>query len=311
MWMQAQKDFRIQPDSFLYNGDMIWHRTQLEQNREPCESSEATPSHTRRQVLAYCASSLASLTFVQTNTESRLLDITRHALTVKHLDRPMRIVQLTDIHRSQFVPEAFVEHVVAEANRQNPDLVFLTGDFVTRTSGYAESCMRPLAGLKAKIGKFAVLGNHDYWCDGGNGGPVIHDWLEQTEIEVLTNRSVKLSNGLRLVGIDDLMAGVPNYTLAFEDVKSNEPVVVMSHNPGTFYILCRQQCLTIAGHTHGGQLYVPGVSNLLVGNRFLRGWYRFIEQPGSLYISRGLGTIHVPMRLCAMPELAVFDLTPA
>jgi predicted MPP superfamily phosphohydrolase len=113
------------------------------------------------------------------------------------------------------------------------------------------------------------------------------------------------------VGVDDLMAGVVNYPMAFSAVKPKEPVVVMSHNPGTFYALCRYDCFTIAGHTHGGQVYVPGFSRWFLGSRFVRGWYHRPDHPGRMYVSRGLGTIHVPMRVCSTPELTVFDVVPA
>ena len=129
--------------------------------------------------------------------------------------------------------------------------------------------MRQLSRLRAPMGKFAVLGNHDYWCDGGEGGPTINDWLERTGIEVLTNRNVRMNNGVRLVGVDDLMAGEVNYTLGFEGARRGEPTIVMSHNPGTYLRLCFRECITLAGHTHGGQLYMPGISDLWLG-RFNR-----------------------------------------
>jgi predicted MPP superfamily phosphohydrolase len=249
------------------------------------------------------------MSLIEGNASANRITITRHTVKMPHLEHPIRAVQITDLHRSQFVSEAFIGRVVAKANKFSPDIVLLTGDFVTRTSDYAESCMRQLADLRATTGKYAVLGNHDYWCDGGAGGPVINDWLEQTDIEVLTNRNTKLACGLRLVGVDDYVAGVVNYGLSFEGVRTNEPVLVMSHNPSTFQDICRYDFITVAGHTHGGQLVVPGISDLYLG-KYRRGWYNEPGNPGRMYVSRGLGTIHVPMRICCPPELAVFDLVP-
>ncbi len=231
----------------------------------------------RREALLRGAALAGTFAFVEGNALANRLDITHHTVPIPNLDRPLRVVQITDLHRSQFVSEAYVGRVVAAANALSPDITLLTGDFVTRTSDYAQSCMRQLAGLRATSGKYAVLGNHDYWCDGGEGGPVIYDWLEQTGIEVLTNRSTKLANGLRLVGVDDLVAGVINYPLCFENVRPNEPVVVMSHNPATFPYLCQYDYVTLAGHTHGGQIYVPGIADLYLG-KYQRGWYR--KEPG-------------------------------
>lgn len=285
---------------------MNWEGTQPEEQ----PASQGPAKYSRRTAILSAAALACSVMFVESNTQANTLEITRHKTPLANLDRPVRIVQLTDLHRSQFVLEPFIARVVEQTNRLAPDIILLTGDFVTRTSDYAESCMRQLAALRAPLGKYAVLGNHDYWCDGGNGGPVIADWLEQTEIELLTNRSTKLLNGIRLVGVDDLLAGVVSYPLSFADVQPNEPLVVMSHNPGTFNMISRYDGLIIAGHTHGGQIYVPGISNRLIGSKFLRGWYHRKDRPGRMYISRGLGTIHVPMRLCCAPEIAVFDLAP-
>jgi len=289
---------------------MNWRGTQTEKNDAAAAAGASGDSRiSRREALLRAAALFGTLTFAEGNSLANRLDITHHRVSVPYLDRPLRAVQITDLHRSQFVSEAFVGRVVAETNALSPDIVLLTGDFVTRTSDYAESCMSQLAGLQAPSGKFAVLGNHDYWCDGGEGGPVIRDWLEQTQIEVLTNRSTKLANGLRLVGVDDLVAGVVNYSRSLESVRPNEPVLVMSHNPRTFPYLCQYNFITLAGHTHGGQLYIPGLSDLYLG-KYSRGWCKERDWPGRMYISRGLGTIHVPMRIASTPELAVFDLEP-
>jgi predicted MPP superfamily phosphohydrolase len=290
---------------------MNWRGTQTDESNEPdgVSPSKTRRAISRREALLRGVALAGTLAFVESNTLAHRLDITHHTVPIPNLDRPLRVVQITDLHRSQYVSEMYIGRVVAETNALSPDIVLLTGDFVTRTSDYAESCMRRLAGLRATSGKYAVLGNHDYWCDGGTGGPVIYDWLEQTGIEVLTNRSTKLDNGLRLVGVDDLVAGVVNYPLSFESVRSNDPVLVMSHNPYTFPYLCQFDYITIAGHTHGGQICLPGISDLYLG-KYRSGWYKDPGKPGRMYVSRGLGTIHVPMRILCAPELTVFDLVP-
>ena len=222
----------------------------------------------------------------------------------------MTVAQITDVHRSQFVPERFVERVIDTVNSLRPDLVLLTGDFVTRTTGYVESCVGQISRLRAPLGKFAVLGNHDYWCEGGNGGPYITDALEEAGVGVLTNRSAVLNNGLRLVGVDDVRAGLPNLRLAFAGVRDNEPLLCMTHNPAAFTALKHIDANTIAGHTHGGQIYLPVASGVLIRSPYVRGWYREPNHPGTIYVCRGIGTIHVPMRFGSEPEIALFHCVP-
>lgn len=292
---------------------MKWSGTQLAEklaSKRPTSPAGETRL-SRRQAIFTAACVFGTAAFVETNTQASKLETTHHTVSLANLDRPLRVVQITDLHRSRFVLESFINRVVVAANALRPDLILLTGDFVTGTSEYAESCMRPLSALRAPLGCFAVLGNHDYWCDGGMGGPVIAEWLEQTGIEVLTNQNTKLANGLRVVGVDDLVAGVPNYAMSLAGIGAREPVLAMCHNPQSFYKLSEYNYLTISGHTHGGQVYVPALTDMLIGSRFLRGWYQLPGSPGRMFVSRGLGTVHVPMRLCSTPELAVFDVVPA
>ncbi len=250
---------------------------------------------------------------MQGNEETSHLSLTRHIVRIPGLSGPLRVVQLSDLHRSWCVSESFIAQIVAQANALRPDLFLLTGDFVTRSSGYADSCMRHLADLRAPMGRYAVLGNHDYWCDHNTGAPVIAAHLADIGIVLLTNRSVRLGHNLRLVGVDDGHAGNPNLPLAFERVEQEEGVITITHNPMLFPLLSHYPCVTLAGHTHGGQVNIPLITDAIVGGntRFMRGWYREPNAPGRLYVSRGLGTVHVPLRINSAPEIALFDLIPA
>ena len=267
----------------------------------------------RRQFLLRNGSLLAAASLVQGSEETHQLSLTRHELRMPGLSAPVRVAQLSDLHRSWCVSEEFIAQIVARTNALRPDLILLTGDFVTRSSGYAESCMRHLQHLHAPMGRYAVLGNHDYWCDHHRGAPVIAQWLADIGVDLLTNRSVRLEHNLRLVGIDDGSAGDPNLPVAFERLEPGEAALAMTHNPMLFPLLSRYPCVTLAGHTHGGQINIPVITDAIVGTRtrFIRGWYKEPDAPGRLYISRGLGTVHVPLRLNAAPEIALFTLLPA
>lgn len=267
----------------------------------------------RRQFLLRNGALLGAVAFVESNEETHHLSLTKHDVRIWGLKAPVRVVQLSDLHRSWCVSEAFIAQIVARTNALKPDLILLTGDFVTKWSHYADSCMRHLQELRAPMGRYAVLGNHDYWCDRFTGAPVIAQYLADIGVELLMNRSVRLNHNLRLVGIDDGNSGHPNLPMAFHEMEPGEATLAMTHNPLLFPLLSQYPCITLAGHTHGGQLNLPFVTDAIIGTKtsYLRGWYSEGHAPGRLYVSRGLGTVHVPLRFNSAPEIALFNLIPA
>ncbi|CEK18227.1 predicted phosphohydrolase [Chthonomonas calidirosea] len=264
---------------------------------------------TRRQLLL----AGALLGFGGLVWETEHLVVTRHRLEVQGLHAPCRVVQLSDLHRSWCVPENFIARVVSCTQRLNPDVVLLSGDFVTSHSSYIASCARQLSRLHPPQGMYAVLGNHDYRCDQWQGAPAVQEGLQAVGIQMLTNRSQKLDCGLRLVGLDDCETGAPDPDAAFGRLTPGEPLLAFTHNPLLFDVLCGFPCVTLAGHTHGGQIYIPGVTPLFMDERarYLRGWFQKPQWPGRMYVSCGLGTIAIPARFNAPAEIALFELVPA
>jgi predicted MPP superfamily phosphohydrolase len=241
------------------------------------------------------------------------IQVSRHKLRLTGLKEPVRLIQLSDFHRSWCVSQAFLDRVVVQANALKPDVALLTGDFVTRSSNYMSSCIHSLRRLQTRSGSFAVLGNHDYACDAFSGGPRITEALQSIQITTLTNRSARLENGLNIVGIDDCWLGAPDPEAAFRAVRTNEPAIAMTHNPGYFPALGGYNCVTLAGHTHGGQINIPLLTRSLMARRarYLKGWFRSPEGPGRMYVSRGLGVVGIPLRLRCDPEIVLFELQPA
>lgn len=239
--------------------------------------------------------------------------VTRHRIRLAGLHSPCRLVQLSDLHRSWCVPEAFIARVVTKTLQLQPDAVLLGGDFVTRHADYIASCAKQLARLKPPQGVYAVLGNHDYRSDDWHGAPAIQEGLLSVGVTLLTNRSTKLDCGLRLVGLDDWETGQPDPDQAFGRVVSREPLLAFTHNPLLFDVLCGYPCITVAGHTHGGQIYLPGITPLFMDARarYLRGWFQKPGWPGRMYVSCGLGTIVVPARVNAPAEIVLLELIPA
>src|SRR5262249_18011303 len=193
------------------------------------------------------------------------------------------------------------------------DVIALTGDCVTGLCEYADSCAAQMRTLGSPLGMSGVLGNDDYWCDTGRGSPAVAATLARAGVHMLINRSALLDNGLRVVGVDDCRAGHPDYAAAFREVKPGEPVLTLTHNPLAFDRLGAYSCLTLAGHTHGGQINLPFLTHTMVGERtrYLKGWFCAPHRPGRMYVSRGLGVIGIPLRFRAPAEISVFDLVPA
>lgn len=268
---------------------------------------------TRRQFALGGLAATGALAVGDIEYETQTIAVTHHVLPMPGLRAPCRVAQVSDLHRSWCVPENFIDRVVARVNGLAPDVVALTGDFVTHHTEYMTSCGRALQSLRAPQGLFAVLGNHDNAADNWRGGPVVAEHLTALNVQMLTNRSARLDNGLRLVGVDDFRTGRPDPDKAFKGVHRHEAVLALTHNPFAFSAMREYNCVTLAGHTHGGQIIVPGLTAHFVGARmrYQHGWYQEPRQPGRMYVSRGLGVVGMPFRYHCPPEIAVFDLTPA
>ena len=239
-----------------------------------------------------------------------MIEITRHPLPIRGLPAALngcRIAHLTDWHRSFRTPDALLRKAVALTNAEKPDVIVLTGDYITDDPNDIAPCGEIMAGLCAKSGIFAVLGNHDY----GTDGPAMIRALEKAGVELLTNRSVRLKNGLQIVGVDDDILGGPNIARAFAGVSETLPTIALCHNPAFAENLTDRNCLILAGHTHGGQIRVPILTAWKIrkihAKRYLRGWFEMGK--ARLYVNRGLGNVGFSFRFRSRPEIALFTLT--
>ena len=186
-------------------------------------SSPAPKPLTRRQFLARNMALLATAYLGGELGERNLIETTVHRVPVKNLKEPMRVTQVSDLHRSWCVSEHFVARCVDFALQTRPDAYLLTGDFVTSQADYSESCASQLLRLKAPMGQYAILGNHDWGCNKGSGGPEVAYNIAQADVRVLTNRSFVLDNGLQIVGVDDASTGHPDPDTAFAKIEWNRP----------------------------------------------------------------------------------------
>lgn len=235
----------------------------------------------------------------------------------------MRIAIVGDMHVGPFKNEAFLQRVVRRLNSLRPDLTVLTGDFVyDHMSGTAP--LNPLQDLKARLGVFGVLGNHDA------GGHLLHgervitkDRSDEVErvlralgIPLLRNTHVRLELGGQafvLAGIDDLWMESSSMEKAFDDVSDDMSVILLSHNPDVILDpASRRAALILSGHTHGGQVRVPGIGPVYplptrLGRGYDHGIFR-LEQGTVLAITHGLGETMARSRLFCPPEILVLEV---
>jgi uncharacterized protein len=221
----------------------------------------------------------------------------------------LRIVQLTDIHHSLFTPLEEVERAVYLANRLQPDLVALTGDYVTFSPAYIQPVARALGKLRARRGVFAVLGNHDFQVNPDE----ITRALRTHRIRVLRNSRRPLRAGkdtLWILGVDDIWFDSDDLPTALKAVPARDPKILLCHNPVGIWQASRFGIdLVLAGHTHGGQVRVPGFRHLYrskLGERFVEGWNRL--NGTQIYVSRGIGKVIVPIRFDCPSEIACLNL---
>lgn len=207
-------------------------------------------------------------------------------------------------------------------NAEAPQLVLLLGDYVVHGTlgGHfvpPETVAGELSNLRAPLGVFAILGNHDYAMN----GPRIRGALRRAGITVLEDQSVRIGGGNGAPGADApfWIAGVSDFLRAPHDVPGtllevtdDAPVILITHNPDLFPEVPGRVALTLAGHTHGGQVRLPFFGRPVVpsiyGQRFAAG--HVIEEGRHLYVATGLGTSIVPVRFLVPPEIVVLELHP-
>jgi predicted MPP superfamily phosphohydrolase len=222
----------------------------------------------------------------------------------------LRIAFLTDIHHGPYISLDYVVSIVRTTLALGPDLILLGGDYVSLDAKYVEPCFEVLAGLKSPLGVFGVLGNHDH----RHGLAETKAAFSAAGIEELTNRGVWLrraSSRLRLGGVDDLWYGQPDVKPALADAAQADACLIVSHNPDFAEKMWDSRVgLILSGHTHGGQVYVPGYGAPIVpsryGQKYLQG---LVQAPRTqVYISRGLGTVTPPIRYNSHPEITLMTL---
>jgi uncharacterized protein len=224
----------------------------------------------------------------------------------------LSITFLADFHLadSPFATLDLMRKVVERAAELKSEIVALGGDFVRhRPEVIAELCPL-LVSLNPRLGIFAVLGNHDHWA----GAPLIRQSLTRSGIDCLINQGVNLGArgaSIYLCGIDSMWSGRPDVPAAFAARKKQITTVVLLHEPDSADGVAKRYSfdLMLSGHTHGGQVRLPGFRPPVLpvlGKRYVEGLYHL--PTAQLYVSRGIGTTGLPVRFCCPPEITRITL---
>lgn len=226
-------------------------------------------------------------------------------------DDNMKLLMVSDIHLGALVGENREEKLVRLINTQQPDLVVLCGDIVDGDIGEVlrKNLGRHIQEIKAPFGVFAIPGNHEYI----GGITKTLPYLESINIRVLRDQTVKLSNGVQLVGRDDIdgkrMANIPRKELSqlIKECDNNFPVIVLNHQPLNLEEAVKEEVdLHLSGHTHNGQLWPL---NYMTKAIYELSWGFLKKGNTNFYVSSGFGTWGPPVRTGNTPEIVVFNLT--
>jgi predicted MPP superfamily phosphohydrolase len=251
------------------------------------------------------------------------LQVTPQAIRLPRLPRAFegfRICQLSDIHIGPFMPAAEIRKYVAIANAQKADLVVLTGDFVTFDPSTQQPVVDALRGLRAPFGVYGSLGNHDAWAGVEDS---ITELFSQTGVRILRAANLPIAShgeSFNLIGVDfqsprrfGPSPAVKRLLGNIEGLVDRDRVnILLSHNPDTFDRAAELGIdLSLAGHTHGGQAALEFISPEIAPSRlvtpYVAGWFQ--RPGGQLYVNRGIGTIFIPIRIGAPPEITVYSLS--
>jgi uncharacterized protein len=252
------------------------------------------------------------------------IETTRRRIHLARLPKAFdgfRLVQLSDFHIGPFMTASEIRKVVRMANDLKPDLIALTGDYVTWDPATQGDVVEVLSGLRAPFGVVGCLGNHELWTDCEDS---ITEMFRSRNIPMLRKERAAIRSGgetLNIIGVDyeSVRRGGPSPSgIVRRYLEGVEPLIMpgtanilLTHNPNPFDRAAEMGIdLSLAGHTHGGQVTLEFIHKNLSPSRlitdYVRGW--FSKSGGQLYVNRGIGTFGVPIRMGASPEITVFEL---
>ena len=264
-------------------------------------------------LLSLAAAALACLGYARF-IEPDLLTEKHYYREIPGLSKPLTIAFFTDTHFGKNYPDDMIFRIAEKINAANPDLILFGGDFFDFYLRDQEMLDLPLlqtglSRMEAPLGKFAVRGNHD---QGGGAYRVYPEVLEAGGFSLLINQGISLpGENLWLYGADDMLLGSPE---APSSVPDGQAGILLSHEPDQAdTLLAGGVRLALSGHSHGGQVRLPFVTESILptgAQRYVRGWYTLPNEI-PLLVSSGIGTSVLPFRFFCPPEICILELVPA
>ncbi len=243
--------------------------------------------------------------------EAETLEIEEVEIRLKRLPKKLngfRLVHLSDIHHSPFTNLDHIENAVQTANDLQPDMFVLTGDYVSHETEYIKPVGEVLGRLSSEFGTYACLGNHDHWTD----AEAVTNALRANDIKVLVNEGFRFIAGdvsFWLCGVDDYMLKRTDLAAALRGSFPDELKMLLAHNP----VILRQAMkydvdVMFSGHTHGGQVKIRESEKKVLAHRRKLSSGLHERNGTQIYITRGIGTVVLPVRYQCPPEISLIEL---
>ncbi|MBZ9691154.1 metallophosphoesterase [Clostridium sp. M14] len=228
----------------------------------------------------------------------------------------IKIAQISDIHLGEYYTIDKLEKLVNKVNSQNVDIIVFTGDLFDNVSKFEDtSKVTPiLKKLNAKIGKYAIYGNHDY---GGGAKNIYINVMEDSGFRILVNdqANVKLDSGktISILGLDDALLGNPDVEKTARNIKESNYNLLLLHEPDlSDKFVSYNIDLILAGHSHGGQVKIPFLGEIVtppLAEKYKDGLYNLNTQRNTqLYVNSGIGNTKMPFRFMNVPEVSIFEI---
>jgi len=220
------------------------------------------------------------------------------------------IAFVSDIHHGPFLSQERVHNIVNKINSLKPDIILLGGDYVHRNVKYIKPCFKELSALYAPSGVYAVLGNHDHW----ESKQISKEEILKAGITLIDNKAKWIyigSDRIKIGGVGDYLEDTQNIKPTINDVKENDFVILVSHNPDyAEEIRTNLIDLVLSGHTHGGQVSLFGMWSPILPSKYGQKYrYGIVETSYcKVIVTSGVGTITPPLRFCVRPEIVLLTL---
>lgn len=243
-------------------------------------------------------------------TEANSLSVEKIEIRLARLPKKLegfRLIHLSDIHHSPFTGLEHISRAIKVANGLKPDMFVLTGDYVSHEREYIEPVAEVLGKLESEFGTHACLGNHDHWTD----PELVVKSFRAAKISVLINEGIRFKArgaAFWLAGVDDYMVGKTDLPAALRGAFPDEMKMLLAHNP----VIIRQAArsavdLVLSGHTHGGQVKLREDEKQVFARRRLKNGLHQRKNT-QIYITRGIGTVVLPIRYQCPPEISLIEL---